>query len=79
MSFLDNVLGGTGGSPAPKNLVVQIRIDGSNVSWEHISFSESQSSSSGSDSVSFDLIVRFTQIGSAPPVVRPAGPPTSTG
>jgi hypothetical protein len=80
-------LGGTGGGTPPKNVIVQVRIQGSDVVWEHLSFGSTQVVAGGTSgtgqsqtiSVSLDLVARFTEIGSAPPVVRPAGAPTSTG
>ena len=67
LTFLNDALGGTGGGPAPKNLVVQVRIDGSNVSSEHISFTEGESEGAGSPSISLtaDIDATFTEIGSA--------------
>ena len=81
LTFLNDALGGTGGGPPPKNLVVQVRIQGSNVSSEHISFTEAEAGVSGSGSISLiaDIDATFTHIGSAPPVARPSGPPTATG
>lgn len=81
LTFLNDALGGTGGGPAPKNLVVQVRIEGSNISSEHISFTESQAGVAGSESISLiaDIDATFTEVGSAAPVVRPTGPPTAIG
>jgi hypothetical protein len=85
--ILTDFLGGSGGITTPENAKVEIRIDGSNVVWEHLSFDSTEPSGAAAPtggkpetiSVSLDLVARFTQIGSAPPVVRPAGAPTATG
>jgi hypothetical protein len=83
--IVTDVLGDEIGSSPLEDPIVQVRIQGSDVVWEHLSFhtTESAPDSSGplpeSISVSFNLVAQFTEIGSAPPVVRPAGPPTSTG
>jgi hypothetical protein len=81
LTFLNDALGGTGGGPTPKNLVVQVRIEGSNVASEHISFSEGEAGAAASPTISLTAVIdaKFTEIGSAPPVVRPAGLPTATG
>ncbi len=84
--ILTDFLDGSGGVTTPSKASVQIRIDGSNVVWEHLSFATTEPSGGTSVngqpemiSVSLDIVARLTQIGSAPPVVRPAGAPTSTG
>ncbi len=78
--FLDN----SGGITTPVNASVQVRIQGSNVVWEHMSFSTTEPSGATTTggqpelvSVTLDVVARFTQIGSAPPVVRPASAPSS--
>lgn len=84
--LVDAFLGGSSVGVAPKNVSVQVRIQGSDVVWEHLSFGSTQPLGLGASggkaqtiTVTFDLVARITQIGSAPPIVRPAGPPTSTG
>jgi hypothetical protein len=84
--ILTDFLDGSGGVTALSKASVQIRIDGSNVVWEHLSFATTEPSGGTSAngqpemiSVSLDIVARFTQIGSAPPVVRPTGAPTSKG
>ncbi len=81
LNFLNDALGGTGGGPVPKDLLVQVRIEGSYISWEHITFTQNEAgvAGTGSISLSVDIVATFTHFGTAPPVVRPAGPPTSTG
>jgi hypothetical protein len=84
--ILTDFLDGSSGVTAPSKESVQIRIDGSNVVWELLSFATTEPSGGTSANgqpemvaVSLDIVARFTQIGSAPPVVRPTGAPTSTG
>jgi hypothetical protein len=76
--------GGSSSQLKPTNIKVEARIQGDYVSWEHVAFSENGSSAAaGTGSENFsegvDVIARFTQVGSAPAVKRPAGVPTSTG
>jgi hypothetical protein len=80
--ILTDFLGGSGGTLTPENAKVQIRIQGSDVVWEHLSFDSTESdpgSPTQTISVTLDLVARISQIGSAPPVLRPKGAPTSTG
>jgi hypothetical protein len=85
-----NSIGGTGNeltSADVKSVSVQAQVHGDSISWESLSYTVSESAPAGIGSApgggafeeSVQIAVRFTEIGSAPPVNRPAGPPTSTG
>ena len=69
-AIISSVSGGQAfGMPA-----VEVRITGAVISWEHISLDTSESGAS----ILIDEVIRFSQVGSGPPVVAPHGPPTET-
>jgi hypothetical protein len=67
--------GGTSLSVPASDYSVEARISGDTISWEQLTV-KSSSESGNSD---IDIVVTFSQVGSAPPVRTPAGPPTSRG
>jgi hypothetical protein len=64
---------GSAHPPAP----VEVRLDGSNVSWERASFSATTQQNGVAFGIRVDIVGNFTQFGSAPTIVRPAGQPTA--
>ena len=66
----DSTLGGSGSGDS-----AEARINGDAVSWEKLTVN----SASTQGKTSLDIVVTFTDIGSAPPVETPSGPPTATG
>jgi len=65
---------------ATQDLVMETRIKGSTISWQRLSFSGpvTGTPSFAQINASLDLVVRYSDIGSAPAVVRPGGPPTNS-
>jgi hypothetical protein len=53
---------------------VELRISGDSISWERLSFDAGLSGAS----VLIEEVITFSDVGRAPAVVAPAGPPTAT-
>jgi hypothetical protein len=54
---------------------IEARITGDTISWEQVNI-DSTGSTAGT---SVDIVITYSDIGSAPPVETPSGPPTATG
>jgi hypothetical protein len=72
--FVNDILGPFG--TILKGQAIEVRTDGSYVSWLYFAFTEASDPSNGSPGLY--VVIRFADVGSAPNVVRPAGEPTPT-
>src|ERR1700722_17213734 len=59
-----------------KSHSVEVRTDGSYLSWMHFQLGEGPGTAPSG--LGIDVVLRFTDVGSAPPVIRPAGAPGPT-
>jgi hypothetical protein len=69
-----NALGGSARDDS-----AEVRIDGDTVSWEKLTVNSTSDTAGESVKTALDILVTFSDIGSAPPVEMPSGPPTATG